>query len=239
MPLAAYAHGWRVSFQPSEIVNLARMISWFDFPMMGFVFLTESAFLFILWRRSLAVVLLSAIMMFHLGVFFLYGYLFWTWILLNAALVILLARDRHKISIFGRPQLAISVVLIAFSSWWAHPSHLGWYDTRMTYTYRYEATGESGARYTIAPRFFEPYGDVFTMSNFGYLPTDHGMLVYPYGITTNRERAERTLQARTREEIFFLESEIGAKGSIRSARHSSMPLLPDLFRTGTPATTRR
>jgi len=178
-----------------------------------FVLIVETAFLFVLWRRSLAVVLLTCIIAFHLGVFFMYGYFFWTWILLNASLLILLLRDwrTQKITVFGWPQLILSFAIITFASLWANPSHLGWYDTRMTYNYRYEAIGESGTKYTIPPRFFEPYGDVFTMSNFSYIVKDHGILVSPYGITGNRERAEKTQEARTPEEIFALESEIGLK----------------------------
>ncbi len=211
MPLAAYAHGWLAFLEPSTIVRFAKAVAWFDWPMRIFTLVVEGGCLLFLWRRSVSIALLIGVIVFHLGVFALYGYLMWTWILLDVALLIVLVRDWSacKIDIYSRHHLIISALFIGFASYWCSPSSLGWYDTRITYNYRYEVVGESGKRYTLHGRFLEPYGDPLTMSNFGYLPEDHSLLVYPYGITGNRLIAERLTETKTAEEVFALEAELG------------------------------
>lgn len=213
MLLAAYAHGWVSFLEPSALVSLAKAISWFDWPMRIFVMTIEAGYLVFLWRRSVSVALLATVMVLHLGVFALYGYFFWTWVLVDAALLIILVRDwqARRIEIYDRHRFLISVLFIGFASVWCNPSHLGWFDTRVTYTYRFEGFGVSGKQYSIPPRFFEPYGDVFTMSNFGYLPRDHGVLVGPYGISRVPVVAESLMEATTPNEIFALESEIAGR----------------------------
>ena len=117
----------------------------------------------------------------YLGVFALYGFLFWTWILLDAALLVILVRDwrPRRMEIYSRGHVMLSILLIGFASLWANPPHLGWFDTRLSYVYRLEAIGESGKRYALPPRFFAPYADLFTMASFGYLTESHGVLVGP------------------------------------------------------------
>jgi hypothetical protein len=131
--------------------------------------------------------------------------------LLNLGVVALLLSDRktERWRIYGGHRVALAALLVLTGSYWASPSTLGWYDTRLTYTYRYEVTGLSGKRYALPVRFFEPYGDVFTMANFGYLPTSHGMLVFPYGTTRISEIAKELNAATTPTEIFALEGNVG------------------------------
>jgi hypothetical protein len=211
MPLAAHAHGWLAGLEPSEVVNYARNIAPFDTQMLIFVLVAESLCLFFLWRKWLAIALLSALSLFHLGVFAMYGYLFWTWIVLNLLLIALLISDRTMMyyNSFGSHWTALGALLIVLGSFWTNPSMLGWYDTRLSYTYRYEVTGTSGARYILPMRFFEPYGDVFTMANFGYLQNEHRMLVFPYGITSDKTIAAALDDARTSKEVFALEQSLG------------------------------
>ena len=67
----------------------------------------------------------------------------------------------------------------------------------------------SGQTYQLPPRFFAPYGDIFTMGNFGFLVSDHGRLTGPYAIVEDRELAQAIQQASNRSEIFFLEKTLG------------------------------
>ena len=213
MPLAAYAHGWLSFLEPTTIVAYAQAMAWFDWPMRIFVSIAEIGCLVFLWRRTVTFALLGAVTLFHIATFALYGYLFWTWIALDIAVLVVLARDRRerRIDIYSPTHFAASVVLIAFVSHWAQPASLAWFDTRLSYTYRYEVVGVSGERYRLPPRFFAPYGDVFTMANFSYLVRQHGLLVSPYGITGDRARADRLMEARTPSDIYSLESEIGLR----------------------------
>jgi hypothetical protein len=212
MPLAAHAHGWLSFIDPAEMVKLSGYLKTIDWPARVFVLALEVGSILILFSRRYSVMLLLCLSAFHLAVFALYGFLFWTWIVLNLAVVLILWRDRkpQEITIFSRSHLLMGAALIYFAPYWCSPPSLGWYDTRLSYTYRYEATGESGTTYTIPPRFFAPYGDVFTMANFNYLNDQHLNLVSSYGITGNWSRAEALLTATTAEQVFVQETSVGA-----------------------------
>ena len=210
MPLAAHAHGWLSFVDAATIVSFAQAISWLDLPMGIFVLAAEGGCLLLMWRRGVSIGLLSAVIVFHFGVFALYGFLFWTWILLDVALLAILIRDDRTqgLQIYTRPHLVLSIVLIGSAGLWYKPPHLGWFDTRLSYTYRLDAIGDSGRRYSLPPRFFEPYGDVFTMASFGYLVPDRGVLVGPYGVTLDRAIADGLNAARTADEVFTLEQRL-------------------------------
>ena len=211
MPLAAYAHGWLSFLEPATVVRLGRGLAWVDWPLRLFVFVVELGCLVFLWRRAISAFLLAGVILFHLGTFALYGYLFWAWLVLDSGLLVLLLRDRKgdTLNLYGRTQLVVSVLLIASASYWVHPARLAWFDTRLSYTYRFQVIGVSGTQYTLPPRFFEPYGDTFTMSNFGYLSPNHRMLVYPYATTSDRTLAARLRSTTTAAGVFALEEEIG------------------------------
>jgi hypothetical protein len=211
MPLAAYAHGWLSFLDPETMVNFSRFVSWFDWPMRVFVLAIEVGCLFILYRRRAPIILLGCLTVFHAGVFLVYGYLFWTWMFLNLALIVILWRDRgsEDLQIFSTGHFFLSALLIGFGAHWCAPPFLGWYDTRLSYSYRYQAIGDSGTRYTVPARFFTPYSDVFAMGNFSYLVKDHAMLVASYGITGNAESALGLMTARTADEVFELEGLAG------------------------------
>lgn len=209
--LGAYAHGWLAFVEPASIVSLAQIISWFDWPMMGFTLLLECGALFCLWRRTTMLALLVGWIVLHLGVFALMGYCFWKWIVVDASLVVLLytMRQNPAIPIFTTGHFILSIVLISGTAIWFTPmSRLAWYDTRLTYTYRFEAVGASGKRYTVPTSFFTPYADRFTMGLFGDL-TAQPQLVGPYGVTKNRSIANRLLHASTPDQVKALEAEMG------------------------------
>ncbi len=210
MLLNAHAHGWLSFIDSSTLIAATEKISKFDFVMKMSVIAVEAGCLVFVWKRGLTIFLLGALMIFHCGVFLLYGYFFWTWIALNGALIfILLATKRYKkMNVFTPFYLALSIPLILTSKFWANPSTLGWIDGRISYTYRYEVLTDSGKSYSVPFEFFEPYGDVFTMSNFSYLIESHNMLANPYG-STSREPATALLNAQSMHDVELLESSIG------------------------------
>jgi hypothetical protein len=211
IPIAAYTHGW-LSFLPiSQLVDFANTLSWFDWPFKIFVLVVEGSFIAFLWKRRLAQYLLLGIMFFHLGVFLLMGFFFWTWIALDAALLVLLTLDSRKLQwqIFSPLNLAVSVLLIGFSAYWAKPPALGWFDTRLTYTFDLQATTEDGKLVLLAPTFFAPYEDVFTMAAFSYLIQDHNVLVAPYSVTQSSDIASFLDTTQHADEVFAFEKSHG------------------------------
>ncbi len=210
MPLAAYGHGWLAFVDADALVDFASALRVLDWPARIGVLAIESAALLFLWRRGVSVVLLIAYIVFHVGVFAAYRFLFWPWMALDAALLVVLWNDRRarELGIYTRRHFALSVLLVASAGVWAEPPHLGWFDTRVSHAYRLEALGESGRRYRLTPAYFSPYDEIFTMTSFAYL-SEHPVLVAPYGVTKSRALAEALERATTGEEVLALERESG------------------------------
>jgi hypothetical protein len=208
LPLAAYAHGWLAFLEPETIIRFAKIESWLDWPMLIATAILEWGALFFLWRRSLAKCFMIAWICFHLAILANTGYFFWKWMIVEAALLILFFRRKtpHIDAIFRREYFVCSILLIGGVILWFKPAALAWYDTRLSYTYRFIAVGESGATYELSPAFFQPYNDVFAFSDFGYL-TPRAQLVGPYGATASRATTEALLQTKTPEKIFQLEAQ--------------------------------
>ncbi|GEM_PF-219590 len=209
--LAAYAHGWLAILDPSVVIEYAHWLDAIDLPMQVFVLLIEAGCLLFFLHRNFAVFLLLCLSLFHLGVFAMYGFLFWPWILLNLALITILLKTGSNTDylIFDSNHLIVSVLLIGFASHWASPWPLGWFDTRLSYTTKYTAIGKSGKQYPLSPRFFEPYGDVFTLSSFSYLIKEHKFLAGPYGVSFNREVADKLIEPLSTDQVLTLEKELG------------------------------
>lgn len=207
LPLNAYAHGWLANFSVEQVVAFARALMPFNFAMKTFVIVVETLCLFLLLRRWMSITLLIAVSVFHVGVFTLYGFWFWTWIALDIALVFLIVKTTGKdgVYLFEWPVLALSVVLIGFGGWWAKPPRLAWYDVPLVYNYRVEATDKAGEVVHVHPKFFAPYDDAFTFTMYGYLVPKRDVLTGPYGVTGSEAILESLLDARTAQDVFSLE----------------------------------
>ena len=207
LPLSAYAHGWLAFLSADRIVDVARVLMPFDAAMRVGVIVLELSCLFMLWRRWLCFGLLSAVIVFHILVFAAYGFLFWTWIILDAVVLVLIARSsvNRNIDIFNGRNFVVSALFIAASAVWAEAPKLGWYDTPLTYTYRVHAIDDRRNSVQIHPRFFAPYDDTFTMSSFAYLVPDRAVLVGPYGVTKDRDLLRALMGAKTPGDVFDIE----------------------------------
>jgi len=154
------------------------------------------------------------LIIFHFGVFAFYGFFFWTWIALDAALFMLLLKldERSIAAIYNLPVLLVSVVLIGSGAYWAKPPNLGWLETSVTYNYRIEAIDVQGNRVQVHPDFMTPYEDAFTMTGFSYLVPDRATLVGPYGVVFDRNLARSLLAANDPGEVFALERQSDDRG---------------------------
>jgi hypothetical protein len=207
MVLAAYAHGWLAAWEPQTVVAAAQALSWFDWPMRLATLVVEVGALLFLWRRPTAKILLVGWTLFHIGVFATFGYCFWEWIGVNVGLYIcFFARGRDRLlPVFTPTHFVLSLLVIGGASLWFKPARLAWYDTRIAYTYRFEAIGGQGGRYELPPLSFSPFLDVFAFGTFRYLgPTSQ--LVGSYGATSDRPLAEALVQSTTPEQIWALEA---------------------------------
>lgn len=215
IPLGAYAHGWRGNLPVSQIVeqvhSLEAVAPWFQ----ALALLVEAAFVAFFFSRRLAIALLVAATVFHFGVFYLFGFLFWTWIVLDivlAGLLIATHRAGRSTQLFGLSFVPLAAALIVAGPYWARPPALAWYDTPLSYTYTVEATLDTGERVRLNPKFFAPYEDAFTMAGFSYLSPAHGLLVGPYGVTQDSAVTQGLDQAQSWGDVLALERAIGRRG---------------------------
>jgi hypothetical protein len=208
---AAYAHGWLSFLDAGRIVDIVHVLKPFDLILQLTVLVFEGGCLLILKDRRIAAALLAGLVLFHTGVFFLYGFLFWTWMLLDAALLTLLLSGRMRLpmDVFRGSNWIVAMVLIASAGFWARPPVLGWFDTRVNYTYKVDAHFADGRRLQLAPQFFAPYEDVFTMASFGYLSASHPLLVGPYGVTSDRRVADALAEPTDSVELLNIEQALG------------------------------
>jgi hypothetical protein len=206
-PLAAYAHGWLGHLSADQVVEFAQLLALLDLPMRVAVIVIEAACLLFLVHRRVTIGLLVAVIVFHFGVFALFGFFFWTWIALDAALLVLLVRGFRDMreNIHYGAWLGLSVALILASPWWAKPPWLAWYETPLNYVYRIDAVTSDGESYRLHPRFFAPYEDVFTMASFRYLVRQHAVIVNTYGVAHDRALVGALHSARSAEDVFDIE----------------------------------
>jgi len=100
------------------------------------------------------------------------------------------------------------LILIIGSPFWCKPVKLAWFDTRLCYTYRFEAIGESGNSYTLPEKFFSPYTYAFTKRDFAYITPQKHLLVN-YGATKDPKLASALKKANSPEKIVQLENDLG------------------------------
>lgn len=207
---ATYANGWLGFMEPETVAALTRRLSWLNGPMKAGTLLIECGALVSLWRRGLFRGFLVAWIALHLGIFFVTGICFWKWMVLDAAVwFVFFRRNSPRIPIFTRNHFLLALILIGGGARWFRPVELAWYDTRASYTYRFEAHGESGAVYALPPSFFAPYDYQFTLSNFGYL-TRQPHLYIVWGATQQRAVANALVHATSPGDVWALEAEFGA-----------------------------
>jgi len=202
-----YSHGWLAFLKPDQIVAFSKFLAVFDWPMRIATLVLEWGSLFFLWRRVTIKWFIAGWVAFHLAILSISGFFFWKWIVVEIAFFLIFMRKNANLSLpFFKPAyFALSVLLIAGGRPLFQPPGLAWYDTRLNYTYQFEALGESGTSYTLPPVFFSPYRDIFTFGKFAYLVTEP-QLVSSYGATSNRKIANALVTANSAAKIFELEA---------------------------------
>lgn len=217
----AYTHGWLAFLEPQTIASMTRALALADWPMRVGTLCAEcgSLFLFVSSRVARAFLLILTML---LGMFFLtIGYLFLKWMILQVALWALLFRGSDapraawRRDLFTRHRLAISLIVIWGAARWFSPAALAWFDTPVTSTIRFEASGHSGATYDLSPGFFAPYESQVAMSFFVAALTPAPILAAAYGVTGDRVTADALLAARTSMDVLRLEEAALRRGEIQ------------------------
>ncbi len=175
--------------------------------------LIELGVVLMLRHRLLAVGLLLGCVAMHLGILLTTGICFWKWIVLDlslAAAALALPSDGAR-RLFG-PATALAGLLLVAGLFVTHhrPVVLAWYDTPMSFQFRIEATGASGARYEVTPAALAPFDLPFAQGRFYFL-TDLPMIVDCLGTTMRREILTALDRANAPEDLAAIRAAFGAR----------------------------
>ena len=208
--VGAYVNGWLASWSPERILAGARWLARLDPVIVFLTMVLQCGALFFLWRRSCLAMFATAWIGFHLLVFIMSGIFLWKWVLLLPALLALFyfPKGSAPVPIFGRSHFLLSLLLIGGSMVWARPARMWWFDTRLYYTFQYEAVSEKGQRYFLYPGFFAPYDRAFVLGQWEFLSPEP-RLVSSWGSTKRRVVADALDQPLPPEEVFALERRLG------------------------------
>lgn len=174
LPLSGYHQGWLGSGDGSFARSLSDAISEIE-PLLVFVTLVfEVGAIAIVFRRSLLVSWLLAAFGFHLAVLLTLGFVFFEFVIVEAAILLLVwgAAGRE----WSRRAFALGPALIAafavlLGPWIFPAPALAWFDTPLTYTYEIDGIDASGDRWSLVAGDFAPYDDVVAFGSLGLGPT--------------------------------------------------------------------
>jgi len=205
---ATHANGWLSKVSAASVDQLAGVLAAMNWPVKLFTLAIEGGAIFALTRRGVLRLFLIGCLILHTGIFISSGFFFWRWMLLDGAVLLLFASSKRvALPIFSPIYIALSILLVVTGPSWSRPGKLAWRDAPMSYSYRFEAESADGTRYSLPPRFFEPYGYQFTLSNFLHL-VDAPRLDIVTGATSG-EIAAALADAQTLQDVVAVEEELG------------------------------
>lgn len=206
---ATYAGGWLAFLDPATISAITAALARLNPLLCIGTLLLECGALLALTHRAALRTLLGAWIALHAAIFALTGILFWEWMLLDGAILLLLLLPGRapEWPIFTRAHLALSVLLIGGAAVWFRPIPLAWLDSPASYAFRITATGASGRVYSLHPRFFAPYDYMFTVGDFAYLDASPRLPI-TWGATFDARIPQRLAHVPA-EAVPALEAELG------------------------------
>ena len=186
--LGSYVNGWLADLSDVEAVRAAQMLARFDVPLQMATMATELAPLFILFRRRLAALIVSACAAMHLGIYLSSGIFFWEWMLPEAALVIALLGpwgSEPVASLFQHRHRLLSALLIAFALPVFWPYMLGWWDTPYNVVYDVEVEDASGNRYDLQREYMDPFNVQHTQGRYSFTDARPNLPTATYGASAD------------------------------------------------------
>ncbi|MDB5339195.1 MAG: hypothetical protein JWN70_4814 [Planctomycetaceae bacterium] len=190
--IASYLNGWFGFLSTEQALAWGKLIAdWNPFLVWSSLAVELSA-LFCLWNRRGCMLILVGCMGLHGMICLTTGILFWKWVILDSALIGVLAmRNREMTEMLFAPSrrwLSVGLILAAplyFDSHW-----LAWYDTELNEIYHLEAVTPSGKTYNIPRTLLTPYEVYFAQNKFHFL-SDEKFINGRYGTTVSWEATRR------------------------------------------------
>lgn len=209
---AAYVNGWLASWPIERVDRLIEVGRLVDPASRVFTVVVElAAVLFLVHRWSARILLVSWVFL-HAGIWLFSGVSFLVWIAVDIAFLGLLLVGRGRVGgtePWFSPVLALAgTALIVVSPIWVRPPAVGWFDTRLVYTYRYVAVDSAG-NVGAFPADATPLWQAWCARDFPRLLTEPALPVR-FGKTNDHRLAGRIAELDgSPEALFALEREIG------------------------------
>ena len=207
MLAASYAGGWLDFLDTESISSILKNISRFDKLAMIFTLVFETAVVFALLNRWLAILLLILASVFHIVVFVMSGIWFWQWLLIDLAFVYFLLIKSDKIN-YESPTLPIytriiATILIALSPFWMGAARLGWHDSPVSYIYQLRAVNAENNITVLTPTYFTPYEYPFALNSLRFL-SQSKTLDISWGATRDLKLVKKLTTISTKEGVLQL-----------------------------------
>ncbi len=208
---ATYSNGWLAFLSPESISSLANKMAMLNFPMkLGALILECGCLLIVTGKRNCVLFFLAGYVTFHLAVLAISGIFLWQWMMVEGVVFYLVWKRKiaSDLGFFSIGRRIAAVGIVALAPYWLQSAALSWYDSPVNYVYRFESVKPNGERYSLGPRFFSPFDELFSFSAFSYLMPDQKLLPITWG-ATSKEIANELKQAHSPSDIFALEMRRG------------------------------
>ena len=206
----SYAAGWRGQGDGTLARGLGNFLTTMGWPArFGILFVELGAVVAVAHHRLLRVWLpLWAV--FHAFNFALSGFFFFDWLVLEAALwiVILAPSLREWVDENSTPARALwAVMAVMAGATLFHPPTLAWLDPPVGYGYEVEATGQSGREYHVPLSAFAPFEQEMTFSRVEFSPIQRA--AGAYGAISSTQRLRDLQRLASFEELSAYEAALG------------------------------
>ena len=189
---ATYTNGWLDGLNPDTISFMVRYLAVFNIPLKLLVITIEFGMLFFFFRNKWTRFLICGAILLHAGIFLVSGIFFWMWGIMGIGLLICFTQKEAfaQLPLNSTRHIVTSMILIAGGIYWCNPPNLVWYDSPVSYTYRFKAIAENADTYYLPPAFFAPYDYQFTLGKFSYL-SHRPSLQITWGDTQDADMAQK------------------------------------------------
>ncbi len=199
---SSYANGWLNFLDIETVSSLGRKLQHGTLFIKIYTLILECGVILLLWNRRTFILCITTCICFHLGILAISGIFFGMWISIGLALFGFAFTSGGKAFFkqLNKSHFITSLVVAIIGLLLFHPGALSWYDSSLSYTYEFEAIGESNNRYSLNNSTVTPYDYQFTLSGFTYLSKDP-VLPTVWGSTTNKPFATTLSKVQTIEDL--------------------------------------
>ena len=174
LPLNGHAQGWLGAGSGDFSSRASDFIDIFSPVLIAGTLLIELGAIVFVTRRGLSRLWLGALILFHLANLLTIGFVFFEFIVVEAAMIALLSaptlRNWTAEAFTGAAPL-VGAAAVLFGSTIFHPPTLAWYDANVAYRYDIDGFDEVGTTWELESGDFAPYAGAFAFGSLDLGPT--------------------------------------------------------------------